>query len=53
MRNDFNWPLWHWHFELTSACTLKCPRCSRTEKPETLEQSDNSEKSEKPETRKA
>ena len=36
MRNDFNWPLWHWHFELTSACTLKCPRCSRTEKPETL-----------------
>jgi hypothetical protein len=24
MRNDFNWPLWHWHFELTSACTLKC-----------------------------
>lgn len=36
MKNRFNWPLWHWHFELTSACTLKCPRCSRTEKPETL-----------------
>lgn len=28
--------MWHWHFELTSACTLKCPRCSRTELPESL-----------------
>jgi len=36
MKNIFNWPMWHWHFELTSACTLKCPRCSRTELPEEL-----------------
>lgn len=28
--------MWHWHFEITSACTLKCPRCSRTELPEQL-----------------
>lgn len=28
--------MWHWHFEITSACTLKCPRCSRTELPEEL-----------------
>jgi MoaA/NifB/PqqE/SkfB family radical SAM enzyme len=36
MKNIYNWPLWHWHFEVTSACTLKCPRCSRTELPEQL-----------------
>lgn len=36
MDNVYNWPLWHWHFELTSICTLKCPRCSRTEVPEDL-----------------
>jgi len=36
MNNIYNWPLWHWHFELTSACTLKCPRCSRTELPDEL-----------------
>lgn len=36
MKNIYNWPMWHWHFELTSACTLKCPRCSRTELPEQL-----------------
>jgi MoaA/NifB/PqqE/SkfB family radical SAM enzyme len=36
MENIYSWPLWHWHFELTSACTLKCPRCSRTELPESL-----------------
>lgn len=36
IRNDYNWPLWHWTFELTSACTLKCPRCPRTELPEHL-----------------
>ena len=36
MKNTYNWPLWHWHFELTSACTLKCPRCSRTELPDSL-----------------
>jgi len=36
IENKFDWPLWHWHFEVTSSCTLKCPRCSRTELPELL-----------------
>jgi len=36
IRNYYGWPLWHWHFEVTSSCTLKCPRCSRTELPEHL-----------------
>jgi len=36
MKNIYEWPLWHWHFELTSICTLKCPRCSRTEIPDDL-----------------
>jgi len=36
IENKFNWPLWHWHFEVTSSCTLKCPRCSRTELPDLL-----------------
>lgn len=26
----------HWHIEVSSICTLKCPRCVRTEVPETL-----------------
>ena len=26
----------HWHIEVSSICTLKCPRCPRTEMPETL-----------------
>ena len=26
----------HWHIELSSICTLKCPRCPRAEIPETL-----------------
>lgn len=38
MLNRYDWPLWHWHFELSSICTLKCPRCPRTELPETLVQ---------------
>lgn len=38
MKNQFNWPLWHWHFETSSICTLKCPRCPRVEVPETLVQ---------------
>ena len=29
----FTEPLYHWHFELSSKCTLKCPRCPRTEFP--------------------
>ena len=38
MQNQYNWPLWHWHFEASSICTLKCPRCPRTELPDTLVQ---------------
>lgn len=26
-------PTFHWHLELSSKCSLKCPRCPRTEKP--------------------
>lgn len=26
----------HWHIEVSSICTLKCPRCPRSEIPETL-----------------
>ena len=26
----------HWHIEVSSICTLKCPRCTRAEVPETL-----------------
>lgn len=28
--------LWHWHIEVSSKCTLRCPRCARSEVPETL-----------------
>lgn len=28
-------PMFYWHFEVSSKCTLACPRCPRTEKPET------------------
>lgn len=38
LQNKFNWPLWHWHIEVSSICTLKCPRCPRNEVPETLVQ---------------
>ncbi len=38
MQNKYNWPLWHWHLELSSICTLACPRCSRTEVKEGLVQ---------------
>lgn len=27
---------WHWHIEISSKCTLKCPRCARQEAPESL-----------------
>jgi MoaA/NifB/PqqE/SkfB family radical SAM enzyme len=27
---------WHWHIEISSKCTLKCPRCARTEVPDTV-----------------
>lgn len=36
MENIHNWPLEHWHIELCSKCSLKCPRCSRQEIPEGL-----------------
>ena len=26
----------HWHIELSSICTLKCPRCPRAEVPDSL-----------------
>lgn len=28
--------LWHWHIEISSKCTLRCPRCPRTEINESL-----------------
>jgi len=31
-----NLALDHWHIEVSSICTLKCPRCTRVESPETL-----------------
>tara|TARA_B100000674_G_scaffold8443_1_gene6534 strand:+ start:10282 stop:11298 length:1017 start_codon:yes stop_codon:yes gene_type:complete len=34
--NIHNWPLEHWHIELCSKCSLKCPRCSRQEVPDGL-----------------
>lgn len=27
---------WHWHIEISSKCTLKCPRCARQEVPGSL-----------------
>ena len=27
---------WHWHIEISSKCTLKCPRCARQEVPDGL-----------------
>ena len=27
---------WHWHIEISSKCTLRCPRCARSEVPESL-----------------
>ena len=31
MKLTYPWQLYHWHFEISSKCTLKCPRCPRTE----------------------
>ena len=28
--------LWHWHIEVSSKCTLACPRCARQEVPDSL-----------------
>lgn len=27
----YPWQLYHWHFEVSSKCTLKCPRCPRND----------------------
>ena len=27
---------WHWHVEISSKCTLRCPRCARQEVPDSL-----------------
>lgn len=27
---------WHWHIEISSKCTLRCPRCARAEVPDSL-----------------
>lgn len=32
---EVDWQLYHWHLELSSKCTLKCPRCPRIEHPDT------------------
>jgi len=31
--NKNNWPLEHWHIEISSRCSLQCPRCTRQEVP--------------------
>jgi MoaA/NifB/PqqE/SkfB family radical SAM enzyme len=33
MKNHNNWPLEHWHIEISGKCSLKCPRCTRQEVP--------------------
>ena len=33
-----NFPIWHWHIENSSICSLRCPRCPRSEIPDTLVQ---------------
>ena len=30
MRNRYDFPLFHWHLEISSKCALACPRCPRT-----------------------
>lgn len=30
MKNQFNFPLFSWHLEISSKCALACPRCPRT-----------------------
>ncbi|MDK2773278.1 MAG: radical SAM protein, partial [Flavobacterium sp.] len=34
--NINKWPLEHWHIEISSKCSLRCPRCTRQEVPEGL-----------------
>lgn len=28
---EYPWQLYHWHFEVSGKCTLKCPRCPRND----------------------
>lgn len=28
---NYPWQLYHWHFEVSSKCTLRCPRCPRND----------------------
>ena len=35
MKLRYPWQLYHWHFEISSKCSLSCPRCPRTEFPDT------------------
>jgi len=28
---SFPWQMYHWHFEVSGKCTLKCPRCPRND----------------------
>lgn len=35
MQLKYPWQLYHWHFEISSKCSLACPRCPRTEFPDT------------------
>jgi len=37
MNLTYPWQLYHWHFEISSKCTLKCPRCPRTEFKDSIE----------------
>lgn len=39
-QNKNNWPLEHWHIEVSSRCPLQCPRCTRQEVPEGLVNTD-------------
>ena len=34
--NSNHWPLEHWHIEISSKCSLRCPRCTRQEVPDGL-----------------
>ena len=34
--NNNHWPLEHWHIEVSSKCSLQCPRCTRQEVPHGL-----------------
>ena len=33
LKNQNNWPLEHWHIEISGKCPLLCPRCTRQELP--------------------